>query len=381
MLTFVSYAREDARYRDTFLKFAAPYERANHIELYHDVRQPANKLWEEDLANAIHNCGIGVLLLTSAFVSSSYCMNKEFGALHERFMADQCMILAVRVSPFQLPDDALLRRHQWIPSDKPITKYSGTANQETQWSHVAKELGRLAASAYPLDSESEKFSAGTEDNVPQPRRSRPPESEGATTGDLHRLQRRVEPRPGEDDDSAVAYTTTARTEICRLLVFDWPALADQLGFRAYEIATFTRGHEARRMWDILEQRHELRLLRPALKAIGRDDLVRELDNGLIYGRPGTPESTVERLFDNPFIASDSQALTIETSDLRAALRQMLSDPQRLPQAWRGKRDTVQALVQALDNAIKAPGKLGFNNSLTVANRIRERLRRALSEAG
>jgi nucleoside phosphorylase len=73
------------------------------------------------------------------------------------------------------------------------------------------------------------------------------------------------------------YPPSVKRSICRKLIRDWQDLADELGIEPYESATFSQGREPHAIWEWLKERDKLHKLEEALIAIGREDLVEELN--------------------------------------------------------------------------------------------------------
>ncbi|NJN10092.1 MAG: 5'-methylthioadenosine/S-adenosylhomocysteine nucleosidase [Richelia sp. RM2_1_2] len=73
------------------------------------------------------------------------------------------------------------------------------------------------------------------------------------------------------------YSGKIKISICNKLVRDWEDLADYFDIKLHERETFDKGKEARRVWEWLEQRTKLHELEDAFIAIGREDLVEELN--------------------------------------------------------------------------------------------------------
>ncbi|MHC4403280.1 MAG: phosphorylase family protein [Planctomycetota bacterium] len=84
-----------------------------------------------------------------------------------------------------------------------------------------------------------------------------------------------QPREPTNSRQAV-FPGKTKLEFCQRMVNDWRKLADYFEVPQHEIATFEKGNEARRIWEWLEQRGQLRELPEALGAIGRSDLAQVL---------------------------------------------------------------------------------------------------------
>jgi len=77
-------------------------------------------------------------------------------------------------------------------------------------------------------------------------------------------------------DSRKTYSGTAKLAVCRRLTQDWQDLADVCNIPPYDRVKFDQGRQAAGIWEWLDARGKLPFLPTFLRAIGRDDLVEEL---------------------------------------------------------------------------------------------------------
>ncbi|HEX6739376.1 MAG TPA: hypothetical protein VF310_13950 [Vicinamibacteria bacterium] len=87
----------------------------------------------------------------------------------------------------------------------------------------------------------------------------------------------------------MAYTGATKVAFCQRLGADWVELADLVDIPPHERQGFARGNEARAIWEWLERRGRLGILPPALRALGRLDLV-----DLLAADPAGTDSHAER---------------------------------------------------------------------------------------
>lgn len=89
----------------------------------------------------------------------------------------------------------------------------------------------------------------------------------------HPFESKLRPQPARTDRKQ--FSGKAKLSVCHRLVQDWADLADYFEIPLYQRTRFLYGREPQGVWEWLEQRDKLYALEDALKAINRDDLVKE----------------------------------------------------------------------------------------------------------
>ncbi|MFE7759799.1 toll/interleukin-1 receptor domain-containing protein [Streptomyces sp. NPDC057438] len=139
----ITYARVEQHHRKTFRGHAADLERSG-VEFFDDQDIPPGAAWEATLFDKLDRADIIVLLLSSHYVSSDYCMDVELPRAMRRWQAGECRLFPVNVAPFDLTLRSPLRQLQWIPSGKSVTEYGTAAARE--WRKVTQELRKMTES-------------------------------------------------------------------------------------------------------------------------------------------------------------------------------------------------------------------------------------------
>lgn len=88
------------------------------------------------------------------------------------------------------------------------------------------------------------------------------------------FETKVRPQPIRLD--VTPFSGKAKISICSRLVYDWHDLADYYEIPLHQRARFLPGREPQGVWEWLEQREKLYSLAEALKAISREDLLKQL---------------------------------------------------------------------------------------------------------
>ncbi|KND46113.1 MULTISPECIES: toll/interleukin-1 receptor domain-containing protein [Streptomyces] len=136
----ITYSRAEQHHRKTFRRHVADLERSG-VEFFDDQDIPPGAPWETTLFGKLESADIIVLLLSSNYVSSDFCMEQEVPRALRRWKAGECQVFPVNVAPFDLTERSPLRQLQWIPSGKSVTEQGAAAARE--WRRVAQELRKL----------------------------------------------------------------------------------------------------------------------------------------------------------------------------------------------------------------------------------------------
>lgn len=138
---FVSYAREDDRYRTRLAVHLAPLVRDGLIELWSDRAVAAGADWEKRILHELAAADIVILLVTPNFVASSYCFEKELPEALRRHAEEGVCILPVHVKSVDLVN-LPFGRFQGLPTElRPITAWR---DADEAWLQVARGV-RAAA--------------------------------------------------------------------------------------------------------------------------------------------------------------------------------------------------------------------------------------------
>src|SRR5947199_6827455 len=81
MKVFLSYARKDARFRDEAL---AALKHLKDVEIWYDLGTPPGTPWPKKIEAQLREADAAILLVSPAFLASTYCMEKELPVLLQR---------------------------------------------------------------------------------------------------------------------------------------------------------------------------------------------------------------------------------------------------------------------------------------------------------
>ena len=106
---FVSYSRQDAKWRDWFVGMLAPLVRRRRLEVWTDQREVVGEEWRPQLEDAISRSSMALLLVSRPFLASPFIMGSELPALIEH----EVRLVPVLVGDCLWDQEPLLERLQW----------------------------------------------------------------------------------------------------------------------------------------------------------------------------------------------------------------------------------------------------------------------------
>lgn len=134
---FCSYSHKDERCRKQFESHVAQLTRENLIRIWQDRKIVAGGDWAGEIDDNLSNADIVALFVSSDFLASNYCYEREMKVALERDAKDETRVLPIIVRPCDW-HNAPFNKLQAIPTDaKPITKWR---NRDEAWTVVANCL-------------------------------------------------------------------------------------------------------------------------------------------------------------------------------------------------------------------------------------------------
>jgi len=141
---FYSYSHKDENHRVRLGTSLSVLEREGLIEEWHDRKIMPGQNWEEILDENLETADIVVLLVSSDFLASDYCYEKEMKRALERHSKGETTVIPVIVRPCEW-DRTPLADLQALPKDtRPITKWS---NRDEAWLYVARGIRTVVEEA------------------------------------------------------------------------------------------------------------------------------------------------------------------------------------------------------------------------------------------
>lgn len=122
---FVSYAHEDADWKDRVLAPLRALERNGHFHIWADSRLEAGDEWEREIETAIEHSDAAVLLISNAFLGSEFINGKEVPRILKQRKADGMRVFPLILKPCPWEDISWLNSLQVRPEKaRPLVRAS-----------------------------------------------------------------------------------------------------------------------------------------------------------------------------------------------------------------------------------------------------------------
>ncbi len=146
---FVSYSHADKESLSRLQVHLKPLERAGLVDVWADTRIKAGQKWKEQIAEALNNAAIAILLISADFLASDFIVDDELPPLLAAAEERGTTILPVILKPCRFERDDSLSRFQAInaPSE-PLLKLD-EIDQEEIYHRVAERIEREIRSRMP----------------------------------------------------------------------------------------------------------------------------------------------------------------------------------------------------------------------------------------
>jgi hypothetical protein len=140
---FMSYAHEDEELRNQLDEHLGALKNEGIINVWWDGEIPPGSDWDKEIAKNLETADLILLLVSSAFLNSTYSYEKEMHQAVERHEAD-----AARVIPIIVRDcdwqKAPFAKLQGLPKGmKPVTSWP-EGERDAVWSEIAKKIRLIA---------------------------------------------------------------------------------------------------------------------------------------------------------------------------------------------------------------------------------------------
>src|SRR2546429_9213317 len=119
---FVSYAHADQELCRKLEDHLSSLKYSGKITIWQDQEIPAGANWEGQIHTHLNEADMILLLISSSFIASKYCWNKEVQTALERHKAGAARVIPILLKP-TLWQDTPLGQLQALPTEaKPITQ-------------------------------------------------------------------------------------------------------------------------------------------------------------------------------------------------------------------------------------------------------------------
>lgn len=144
---FLSYAHQDEKFQKELDEHLGALKHENLIEAWWDHQILPGSNWSEEIAQHLEEADLILLLVSSAFLNSTYCYEKEMRRAIERHEAGTARVLPI-----------LLRSCHWKPAPfaklqglprgmKAIASWPTRSKRDAVWAEIVAAIHRTAEDA------------------------------------------------------------------------------------------------------------------------------------------------------------------------------------------------------------------------------------------
>lgn len=150
---FLCYAHYDEIYLKAFMRHLAPLRLRGLADIWFDQRISPGQNPDQAIDKRIHKADIILLLLTSSFLDSDYCMNIETKIALERHRGGKSTVIPVIVKDCAWNKIPSLRSLQALPANaNPVTSGRVWKTQNEAWLNVAEKIISMVEDALDAPS-------------------------------------------------------------------------------------------------------------------------------------------------------------------------------------------------------------------------------------
>lgn len=139
-----SYAHEDEQYKNDLHVYLGGMRNQGLIDPWQDRLILPGAEFDKDIAKALEQSDIIVLLVSASFLDSKYCWGTEMSRAVERHNEGTAKVVPIILKPTPSWQETPFGKLTALPKDgKPVTTWE---NRDLAWTEVAEELRRLVMS-------------------------------------------------------------------------------------------------------------------------------------------------------------------------------------------------------------------------------------------
>ena len=144
---FISYSHEDARWLREIKQQLAVFEAEGFLSTCEDTQLEVGVAWYDELDKAMLTAKLGLLLISSPFLSSPFIRREEIPRLFSQHEEAGMKVYPLLVRPCPWEQVQWLKRLQLRPQDskhrvKPVSAFTGAAREQVLV-NVANEIAEL----------------------------------------------------------------------------------------------------------------------------------------------------------------------------------------------------------------------------------------------
>jgi hypothetical protein len=142
---FLSYAHRDEEFQKELDEHLGALKRENLIDAWWDHRILPGSDWSEEIARHLEEAKLILLLVSSAFLNSTYCYEEEMRRAIERHEAGTARVVWIYLRPCHWKP-APFAKLQGLPTGmKPIASWTTRNRRDLAWAEVVDRIHLIIA--------------------------------------------------------------------------------------------------------------------------------------------------------------------------------------------------------------------------------------------
>lgn len=143
---FLSYSHEDEWLKNELIEHLSALKRSTNVYVWHDRVIHAGAKLDENIDQNVNDSDVFLFLISSSFIASNYCMDKEYKIAKDRHTKGLSSIIPIIIRECDW-DVAELRSFAAVPTDaKPIATADGNKDEkhkrDHKWAISVREIKR-----------------------------------------------------------------------------------------------------------------------------------------------------------------------------------------------------------------------------------------------
>lgn len=141
---FISYSHKDEKYKDDLKSHLSALKRDGTIRIWDDRMIVGGSEWEPEIMNKVSTYDFILLLISSDFINSDFCMSREVEVALERHENKEAVVIPIFIRPCDFTG-LKFGKLQGFPKDaKPISEWD---NVDSAYTNISKGI-RLSVQSY-----------------------------------------------------------------------------------------------------------------------------------------------------------------------------------------------------------------------------------------
>ncbi|MGH7451697.1 MAG: toll/interleukin-1 receptor domain-containing protein, partial [bacterium] len=143
---FISYSHQDEKFKNELVKMLAGLQRRGVIDAWQDRRIQPGEEWFKAIKQALNECDMALLLVSSDFIASRFINDEELPDLLKRREKEGMIIIPIIVRDCLWQSEPVLKDLQALPTDgKAVITFSeATGDRDKVWTEIAQAIEKRA---------------------------------------------------------------------------------------------------------------------------------------------------------------------------------------------------------------------------------------------